>query len=304
VNPNALTIAEEMSGMPGLGASVEDGGYGFDYRLAMGVPDFWIKLTKDVPDEQWNVAQLFHELKTHRAEEKAISYAESHDQALVGDKTLFFRLTDKDMYYSMNKNSPNIVVDRGVALHKIIRLVTLTTAGAGYLNFMGNEFGHPEWIDFPREGNNWSYQYARRQWSLADNNELKFRWLLDFDEAMIAFAKHSNIYESSYPVQVAIDEKNQVLIYSRADMLFVFNFNPAQSFPNYDVAAEPGKYQVIFSTDDSAFGGQDRIDKNHLYFTTNKGTITTLKANYVTIYVPSRTGLVLRKIPVRSVYDE
>ena len=180
-----MTIAEEMSGMPGIAADTEKKGYGFDYRLSMGVPDYWIKLIKETFDEDWDMGKLMHELTQHRPEEKIISYCESHDQALVGDKTLIFRMLDAEMYFGMTKEHHSIKIDRGIALHKMIRLITFGTSGGGYLNFMGNEFGHPEWIDFPREGNNWSYKYARRQWNLAENKELKYQYLASFDKSMV-----------------------------------------------------------------------------------------------------------------------
>jgi|TARA_B110001450_G_scaffold246123_1_gene259899 1,4-alpha-glucan branching enzyme len=66
----------------------------------------------------------------------------------------------------------------------MIRLLTASLGGDAYLNFMGNEFGHPEWIDFPREGNNNSYHYCRRQWSLFDNQDLRYSQLGEWDKAM------------------------------------------------------------------------------------------------------------------------
>src|SRR5665647_69262 len=195
INPNALSVAEDMSGLPGLAAPLEAGGLGFDYRMSMGVPDYWIKVIKELKDEEWNVGQIFHELTSHRADEKVVSYAESHDQAMVGDKTIIFRLIDKDMYFSMRKDQSNLAVDRGIALHKMIRLATIACAGGAYLNFMGNEFGHPECIDFPREGNNWSYAHACRLWSIADNKELRYHWLSDFDREMITLVKKSKLID-------------------------------------------------------------------------------------------------------------
>ena len=301
-HPKAITIAEEMSGMPGLAAPLNHGGYGFDFRLAMGIPDFWIKVIKELPDEQWSVGKMYGEMNSRRNDEKTISYTESHDQALVGDKTIFFRLTDKELYFSMSKNSQSLVIERGIALHKIIRLLTLTTAGSGYLNFMGNEFGHPEWIDFPREGNNWSYKYARRQWSLAENTDLKYHWLQDFDRVLLDFANESDSYEDKFSSLVHANEANQVLAYKRKDYLFVFNFSPMTSFTNYLIAADAGKYQILFTTDDVEFGGQSRIDKDYIYFTTNNGKITTLETNSLSLYIPARTAFVMKKLPVKSVY--
>ncbi|MBO4944852.1 MAG: 1,4-alpha-glucan-branching enzyme, partial [Muribaculaceae bacterium] len=185
INPDAITIAEEMSGMPGLALPVKDGGIGFDYRMAMGIPDYWIKLIKEKKDEQWLPSSIYYELINRRKDEKTVSYCESHDQALVGDKTIIFRLADQEMYWHMMVGDNNYAIERAMALHKMIRLITLGTINGAYLNFMGNEFGHPEWIDFPREGNGWSYKYARRQWSLVERQDLKYRFLNDFDNAMI-----------------------------------------------------------------------------------------------------------------------
>lgn len=302
VNPHAITIAEEMSGMPGLAAPFTAGGIGFDFRLAMGIPDYWIKIIKEVPDEQWNVSQMYHELSNHRSDEHAISYTESHDQALVGDKTIIFRLADKEMYTHMSKFEKSVVIDRAIALHKMARLFTISTAGSGYLNFMGNEFGHPEWIDFPREGNGWSCQYARRQWSLADNSTLKYQFLNDFDAAMIEFVSNAALHKSSFPTLDHADEKNQVISFERNEFIFVFNFNPSQSFTNYGIPVHPGKYQIVFSTDDPEFGGFNRIDKSYIFYTTAGKDISTLKSNAVTLYIPSRTAFVLKKLPTRSVY--
>lgn len=227
IKPKAITIAEEVSGMPGLAASIKDGGIGFDYRMAMGIPDFWIKLIKEYSDEDWKPGAIWWELTNRRKDEKTISYAESHDQALVGDKTIIFRLIDADMYWHMSKNDQNLVVDRGIALHKIIRLLTASTINGGYLNFMGNEFGHPEWIDFPREGNGWSYKYARRQWSLLENRQLKYADLHAFDKAMVMLLKKINPKEPLY--QRWLHDQDQIMAFERASFLFVFNLHPSRS---------------------------------------------------------------------------
>ena len=301
VNPSAITIAEEMSGYPGLAAPLRDGGIGFNYRMAMNAPDYWIKIIKEIPDEKWNVEELFYELTNKRIEEKTIGYAESHDQALVGDKTIIFRLMDKEMYFNMRKDAVNLVVDRGTALHKMIRLVTISTAGNGYLNFMGNEFGHPEWIDFPRLGNNWSYQYARRQWSLVDNHELKFHYLSDFDHDMVFLIKEHKVLKNNYPVRKHINTTDQVLAYERGDLLFIFNFNPSISFPDYGVRCTKGLYQIKLDTDARNYGGQDRINKNISYRAIPEKNFA---PDYMLrIYIPSRTALVLKREKTKSIYD-
>ena len=234
VNPKAITIAEEVSGMPGLAAKVEDGGYGFNYRMAMNIPDYWIKTIKEKIDEDWKPSSMFWEVINRRQDEKTISYAESHDQALVGDKTIIFRLIDADMYWHMQKGDENYTVNRGIALHKMIRLLTATTINGGYLNFMGNEFGHPEWIDFPREGNGWSCKYARRQWDLVDNKNLTYHYMADFDENMLKVIKSVKDFQATPIQEIWHNDGDQVLVYQRKDFIFVFNFNPKQSFTDYE----------------------------------------------------------------------
>jgi 1,4-alpha-glucan branching enzyme len=300
VHPYAVTIAEEMSGMPGLASSIDDGGYGFDYRMAMGVPDFWIKIIKELPDEKWDVSQLYHELTSRRQDEKTVSYAESHDQALVGDKTIVFRLMDKEMYFFMNKESQHLVVDRGIALHKMIRLITLATAGGAYLNFMGNEFGHPEWIDFPRVGNNWSYKYARRQWHLVDDANLKYHFLGDFDRDMILLFKKGNILTQEYCYKYLDNKGDQVLAFSRKGYLFVFNFNPFKSFQDYGFQVEGGKYQTVLNTDNPKYGGFGNVDESLVHYTQRQGKINA--PDYLKLYLPSRTGMVLKHLETKKIY--
>lgn len=291
IRPGAICIAEDMSGYPGLAVPVEHGGIGFNYRLAMGTPDFWIKTIKEKSDEAWNVSDIYHELTSKRADEKTIGYAESHDQALVGDKTIIFRLIDKEMYWHMNKGAQNLLVDRGIALHKMIRLITAATAGNGYLNFMGNEFGHPEWIDFPREGNNWSYQYARRQWSLVENRELRYHQLGDFDLNMIHLLAKQGIYHS-HCQHIKTDQADLVIAFERAGLHFVFNFHPVNSYTDYGIAVDAGKYKPVLCTDDQAFGGFDRIDCSLTYRTLPEPSFG-LK-HKLQLYLPSRTGIVLQ----------
>ena len=286
--PEALTIAEEMSGLPGLASPISEQGIGFDYKLSMGIPDYWIKLLKEIPDEQWHVGDIYYELTNKRAEERTISYAESHDQALVGDKTIFFRLTDKEIYTGMSVFDHSLIIDRAMALHKMIRLITLATAGGGYLAFMGNEWGHPEWIDFPRQGNNWSYAHARRLWSLVDNTDLKFKYLNAFDSAMIHFATKSNILD--YEPRVLVRDINrQLLIFERRGYLFVFSFNPTTSYTDYQFDVPAGKYITILNTDNPAFGGDNRIDECVEHFTQYTG-----KENLLSLYIPARIGFVLK----------
>ncbi|WP_251620689.1 alpha amylase C-terminal domain-containing protein [Odoribacter lunatus] len=290
INKNAITIAEDMSGMPGLAVPIDDGGIGFDFRLSMGIPDYWIKLVKEKKDEEWHVGDMFYELTNKREDEHTISYAESHDQAMVGDKTLIFRMVDKEMYTSMNVFERNMTVDRGMALHKMIRLLTIMTAGDGYLNFLGNEWGHPEWIDFPREGNGWSFEHARRLWHLAEDTNLRYRYLNVFDKDMIHLVKSENIFQFR-PEPMVRDNEQQVLIFSRGDLILAFNFNPFKSFSDYAFGAAPGKYKEVLGTDDKIYDGFGRMDKSIEHFTLYDEKTGD---NRMSLYLPARSALVLK----------
>ena len=295
VNPKAITIAEEVSGMPGLAAPFEDGGYGFDYRMAMNIPDYWIKIIKERRDEDWKPSSLFWEVTNRRKDEKTISYCESHDQALVGDKTIIFRLIDADMYWHFKIGDENGVVERGIALHKMIRLLTASTINGGYLNFMGNEFGHPEWIDFPREGNGWSHKYARRQWNLVDNKELCYHYLGDFDKAMLdIIGKEKNIQKS--PVtEIWHNDGDQVLAYSRNNLIFVLNFSYARSYTDYGFMVPQGAYDVILNTDAPAFGGHGLNDDSLRHLTNFDPLLARDGKGWLKLYLPARSAMVLRR---------
>ena len=294
LRPDALTIAEDVSGMPGLAASQEAGGYGFDYRYAMGIPDYWIKLIKEFSDESWPMGNLWHELTNRRADEKTISYAESHDQALVGDKSIIFRLMGAAMYDHMSIGDGNITADRGLALHKMIRLITLSTAGSGYLNFMGNEFGHPEWIDFPREGNNWSYRHARRLWHLVDDPALKYQYLTEFDRDMILTAKKFKLLQNPTLNLLYEHSDDKLLIFQRAGLLFAFNFHPDRSYSDYRFDAPAGRYKMILDSDAPQYGGHNRLIANQEHLTLGEN-IADRKTDRLCLYLPSRTALVFQR---------
>jgi 1,4-alpha-glucan branching enzyme len=299
VNPNAITIAEEMSGMPGLATKFKDGGIGFDYRLAMGIPDYWIKMIKEKRDEDWHPTSIFWELTNRRADEKTVSYCESHDQALVGDKTIIFRLIDKEMYWHMMTDDNNGVVARGMALHKMIRLVTLASINGGYLNFMGNEFGHPEWIDFPREGNGWSYKYARRQWDLVDREDLKYRFLNAFDNAMIELVSNKYNFQAEPVDKLWEKDDDQILAFRRGDLIFVFNWNPSKSFTDYGFLAPAGEYEVVLNSDDPHFGGMGLTDDSVHHFTQPDPLYSPAGKGWLKLYIPPRTAQVLRLCKTR-----
>ena len=287
INPHAITIAEDMSGMPGMCNAIKDGGIGFDYRLGMGLPDMWIKLIKECSDENWNLGMIWHELTNRNV--KTIAYTESHDQALVGDKTIMFRLADAEMYTQMRKDCHTPVIDRAMALHKMIRLITIGAGGSGYLDFMGNEFGHPEWIDFPRVGNGNSYWYCRRQWSLLFNPDLKYQCLNYFDRDMVHTAAYYRIFDQFWPDIKWIHEDDKVIAFERGGLLFVFNFSPNKDYSDYSIPVSHGEdYEVLFSSDDYIYGGFGRIErKAHSAF------IPGMNGNFVKLYMPSRTCIIL-----------
>ena len=295
INPHAITIAEEMSGMPGLATKIKDGGMGFDYRMAMGIPDYWIKMLKEKKDEDWHPTSIYWELTNRRADEKTVSYVESHDQALVGDKTVIFRLIDDKMYWHMTKGDDDMTVARGIALHKMIRLVTLASINGAYLNFMGNEFGHPEWIDFPREGNGWSHKYARRQWDLVDRKELKYHYLNDFDNAMISLVKNVKNFQALPVEKLWEKDDDQVLAFKRGEYLFVFNFNPYKSFTDYGILAPVGEYSVVLSSDNPDFGGFGNICEKTSHFTHPDELYAPHGVEWLKLYLPSRSAIVLKK---------
>ncbi len=283
------TIAEDVSGMPGLGMSQEDGGMGFDFRLAMGVTDYWFKLL-DRPDEYWDMGGLWYELTNRRQDEKTISYVECHDQALVGGQTFLFRCLGNDMYDAMDVRSENFRVDRGIALHKLARLATLATAGNGYLNFMGNEFGHPEWLDFPREGNGWSYDHARRRWDLCDNQELRFHFLNDFDNAMIALIRRHPHFFDKPAEGILVDNDKHLIVFRRDGLLFAFNFHPTESYSDFQIPTTGGEYALVLDSDATQYDGFARIKPGQHFYNLAK---TAKDERYISVYLPCRTAIVL-----------
>ena len=292
IKPDAKTVAEDVSGMAGMARPVSEGGVGFDYRLAMGVPDYWIKTLKEKTDDQWNLEQVFGTLLNRRHQEKHIGYAESHDQALVGDKTLAFWLMDQEMYWNMGKGRESVVIDRGIALHKMIRLLTFSLAGEGYLNFIGNEFGHPEWVDFPREGNGYSYHYCRRQWSLADADYLRYKGLANFDKAMMALDAKYDLLEDKLIERLQVHEDDKKLVYRRGPLVFVFNLHPTQSHTDWRIPVpDVSDYRVILNTDSVEFEGPGLCEREQTYPLQRKpwdGRNQSLQ-----VYVPSRSAQVL-----------
>ena len=290
INPNGITIAEDMSGMPGMTVKVEEGGIGFDYRLAMGLPDMWIRLIKEKRDEDWNLEYIWHELNDRMA--ATIAYVESHDQALVGDQTIMFRLAGAHMYTDMDKICHNQVIDRAMALHKMLRLITAAAGGNGYLNFMGNEFGHPEWIDFPREGNGWDYKYCRRQWSLPENGYLKYGQLNLFDHDMIRTFRKVDLLGDGTAHLRFIRQDDHIIAFERGGLVFVFNFDPVRSHMDYIIPVSVGRdHEVVFTTDDGCYGGFDNIGHE-----LRSAFIPGMNSPALKLGLPPRTAMVLKPV--------
>ena len=291
---HGVTIAEDVSGMPGLCRPMSEGGIGFDYRLGMAIPDFWIKMLKEKQDEEWSMYEMWDVLTNRLSDVKTIAYCESHDQALVGDQTIAFRLMQSRIYFHMMKEDNDLVVDRGIALHKMIRLFTIALGGTAYLNFMGNEFGHPDWIDFPREGNNWSYEHARRMWSLVEDKNLKYHYLGAFDKAMLKLIQQYDVLQSDYGNQLYLDDWNKTIIFERHGLIFIFNFHINMSAPDYEFPIpEPGDYQIVLSTDDPVYGGHGRVTADSIFITLFNESDNTHKLK---IYNTNRTAMVLKRI--------
>jgi len=298
VRPDADTIAEDVSGMPGMARPGSEGGLGFDYRLAMGVPDLWIKILKERRDEDWPLGDLYGALLNRRWHEKHVGYAESHDQALVGDKTIAFWLMDQEMYWNMSyvgQGGP--VIDRGIALHKLIRLITFALAGEAYLTFIGNEFGHPEWVDFPREGNNWSYEHARRQWSLVDDPLLRYGGLNAFDQAMLALDPHFHLLRDKLIEQLALHEDSRQVVFRRGPLVFAFNFHPSESYADLRIPVPDHEdYRIILNTDDRAFAGPGRGEASGAGFYPIQDVPMYGRNQSLQIYLPSRSAQVLAPV--------
>jgi len=301
VKKDVLTIAEDVSGMPGLARPVTQTGVGFDYRLAMGTPDFWIRLLKEKRDEEWSLQEIWRVLLDRRFGEKHVGYVESHDQALVGDKTLAFQLMDAAMYEHMGRNGGSAVVERGVALHKIVRLLTFSLAGDAYLNFMGNEFGHPEWVDFPREGNGFSYLHARRQWSLADNPDLRYAGLQAFDAALQHLDPSFHLLSDPLIEQLALHEDTHQIVYRRGPLVFVVNLDPTRSVEGLRIPVpDAADYRVVLNTDDAAFAGLGRgAQAGFVYPRQPEGMYG--RAQSLLVYLPSRSAQVLAPMNRESV---
>lgn len=302
--PDATMIAEDVSGMPGLCRPVSEGGIGFDFRLAMAVPDRWIDYLKNKSDADWSMTELSWTLTNRRYTEKCVSYAESHDQAIVGDKTIAFFLMDQEMYSGMScliDASPN--VQRGIALHKMIHFLTMALGGEGYLNFMGNEFGHPDWIDFPREGNGWSYEKCRRQWDLVDTDHLRYKFMNAFDRAMNLLDDKFSFLASTKQIVSSTDEEDKVIVFERGDLVFVFNFHPENTYDGYKVGCDlPGKYRVALDSDALDFGGQGRVGHDIDHFTSPEGVPGVPETNFnnrpnsLKVLSPARTCVVYYRV--------
>jgi 1,4-alpha-glucan branching enzyme len=301
--PNAVVIGEDVSGMPTFCRPWYEGGVGFDFRLNMAIADKWIDTMK-LNDYDWGMGDLVHTMTNRRYAEACVGYAESHDQALVGDKTIAFWLMDKEMYDYMalpghGPSSP--IIDRGIALHKMIRLITMACGGESYLNFMGNEFGHPEWIDFPRDdtydpstgafvpGNGGSLEKCRRRWDLCDADFLKYKFLVAFDRAMTHLDKAFGFMSAPHQYISRKCESDKMIVIERGDLVMVFNFHPTSSYTDYKVGClNNGPYKLLLSSDEEVFGGWRNLSKETDGEHHTQGQHDN-RPNSFLVYAPSRT---------------
>ena len=295
IHPDAITVAEDVSGMPFLCLPIHERGFAFDYRLNMSICDKWIHLLKNLKDEQWEMGSIVFSCTFRRPGEKHIGYCESHDQSIVGDKTISMWLMDKEIYWNMScSGKRSIIIDRGIALHKMIRMVTFALGGEAYLNFMGNEFGHPEWVDFPRPGNDFSYYRCRRRWDLCDNHFLRYKFLYNWDLAMMCLDDVFNVLNDGRLVIISQDEKDKLLIFQKGDLLFVFNFHPCNSYENYRVGTGwSTPHKIVLDTDEGRFFGTNRLDYGHKTPFPSVNQPWMNESHYIQMYLPSRTCIIL-----------
>lgn len=282
--PEAFTVAEEFSGAPGMSCAPEQGGLGFDRRFAMGIPDYWAKFIRG-EGSGTSMGMLWHEMTNRRWYDKTVSYTECHDQCINGDDAFIWRLIGDDMYEHMSMFSNSWKNSRGVALHKLMRFVTLATAGQGWLNFMGNEFGHPEWID--------DEAYAHRQWHLAETGHLKYSKLDAFDRAMLGLVReHGGDFKKS-PHFRFIHEEDRLLAFERGRLLFVFNFHETRPQSALNLMVTPGKYTEILSSDELAYAGYGNLSVKRAaggHFSDPSSGATEQR---ITLYLPPLTALAL-----------
>jgi len=278
--PHAITLAEEFSGAPGMSCSPDNAGLGFDYRFAMGLPDFWAKFI----EEGRTMGQMWHELTNRRHYDKTISYTECHDQCINGDDAFIWRMIKDDMYTHMSVFSDSWKCSRGVALHKLMRFITLGSAGQGWLNFMGNEFGHPEWID--------AEDYAHRQWHLAETTHLKYSKLDAFDRNLLRLVREYPEQFQRGPRFRYIHEEERILAFERGTLLFVFNFHELQAQKHLDLMVTPGKYTEIFSSDELAYAGHGNLSTRTPGEHFSDAASGVLEQR-ITLYVPPLAGLAL-----------
>lgn len=248
LRPQSLTIAEEFSGMPGMTSPPSEGGLGFDHRFAMGIPDFWGKFIK----EGRSVGMLWYEMTNRRRYERTISYVACHDQCINGKDAMIWRLIGDEMYTQMSCLRDSWNTSRGLALYKLMRLVTLATAAHGYLSFMGDEFGHPEWID--------GEAYAHRQWHLAERDDLRYADLAAFDRDCLREIVGRHLEQFRTQVRLRhLDEDSRTLAFERDRLLFVFNFHELHSQPALELWVTPGKYVEMLSSDEPRYSGHGNM---------------------------------------------
>ncbi|KAH7682202.1 1,4-alpha-glucan branching enzyme protein [Dioscorea alata] len=256
LHPDIITIAEDATFYPGLCESTTQGGLGFDYYVNLSVTDLWLWLLQDVPDQAWSMSKIVNVLvNSQSSNRRMLVYCENHNQSISGGRSF------AEILFGNNNQNFIGLEDfefRGSSLHKMIRLISFSIGGSAYLNFMGNEFGHPNRVEFPMESNNYSFAFANRKWDLLKDKGLHMG-LFNFDKEMMK-----------------LDEKEQIL--SR---------NPST------VHHVDDSKMVILNTDDVSFGGRGVIQSDqNLKKTCSKRTDG--YRNSLELTLPSRSAQVYK----------
>ncbi|CAL5392773.1 unnamed protein product [Camellia sinensis] len=290
LHPSIITIAEDATLYPGLSEPTSLGGLGFDYFVNLSASEMWSSLLENVPDSDWSMSKIVSTLVGNRhSADKMLLYAENHNQSISGGRSFAEILFGETMEHASDKRA---LLFRGCSLHKMIRLITFTIGGHAYLNFMGNEFGHPKRVEFPMESNNFSFSLANRRWDLLENGV--HSELLYFDKDMMNMDENERILSRGLPNIHHVNDTTMVTSYSRGPLLFIFNFHPTTSYENYSVGVEEaGEYQVILNTDEKKYGGQALIAQDQYIQRTISKRIDGLR-NCLVVPLPYRSAQVYK----------
>ena len=287
LRPDFILIAEDVSGLPGLARPALLGGVGFDYRLQMGLPDFFESVAKDVMDDGISPSRIWHALVSRRFDERHIGYVESHDQAIVGGQSLIFRLLGPKMYTDMHAETQSHDVHLAVAVVNVAKSIVFFLGGEAWMSFIGNEFGHPDWVEFPTPDNDDCFEYAYRKWYLATDSALMYEKMAAFDRDLMHQRKIAVTWDESYMTAPLLDDNRKLSVFHRDRVVLVCNTTTDVSYEDVWVPVpEQGNYRVILSTEEHRYGGYGRVNENMQY-----ATIAVDGNAYIRLYVPSMSAI-------------